>query len=196
LIFSYRTFWKRVFDVLFSFLLMISLSWLFLLIIILYLINGYRAIFFTQERTGWKEKPFRLYKFRTLKEGDTLSPAERTFGLGNFLRTTSLDELPQLWHVLKGDMSMMGPRPLPVDYLPRFTLQQRTRHIIRPGITGWAQVNGRHTISWEEKFILDIYYVENVSLWLDLVIIFKTIGLLLSLKKDTSLQEKEFRRND
>lgn len=135
-----------------------------------------------------------MFKFRTLKQsGDTLE--KRRFWWGDFLRRTSFDELPQLWNVLKGDMSFVGPRPLPVEYLPLFSEEQRTRHTVRPGITGLAQVNGRHSISWEEKFQFDLLYVQKLSFLLDLKILVKTVVLVLSLKKDASLQEPKFTGN-
>ena len=152
-------------------------------------------IFFFQERTGIQGKPFRLIKFRTLKSiGSSLE--ERRFWLGDFLRATSLDELPQLINVLKGEMSLIGPRPLPVEYLALMSDEQKKRHLVKPGITGWAQVNGRNAISWQEKFALDNYYVKHVSFLLDVKIVFKTIQLLLSFKKDISLSEQKFTGNE
>lgn len=152
-------------------------------------------MFFTQARIGWKGKIFKLYKFRTLKKNERLAVAERQFPLGNFLRRTSLDELPQLWNVLRGDMSLVGPRPLLVEYFSLYSEMQRDRHEVRPGVTGWAQVNGRHSISWNEKFKLDFYYVHHVSFWLDIRILLMTIVLLLSFRKDTSLEEEKFQGN-
>lgn len=174
-----------------SLILVVALSWLWLLIIFLYVVTFQLPIVFRQERIGRGEHSFTLLKFRTLKDtsGDLL---QRRFFPGNFLRVTSLDELPQLWNVIKGDMSLVGPRPLPVAYLPLFSLEQRLRHSVKPGITGWAQVNGRHSISWPQKFKLDLYYIRNVSLQLDLRIIARTIRLLVSFKRDESLDEKPF----
>lgn len=174
---------------------MVTLSWLFFLIILAYFAAGYRNIFFVQERVGWKGRVFRLVKFRTLDENNLIPLDQRRFPLGNFFRSTSLDELPQLWNILKGEMSFTGPRPLLVEYLPLFSVEERLRHEVRPGISGWAQVNGRHSISWQEKFQLDLYYVRNISFWLDIKIFFKTLGMLLSLKKDKSLEEKKFTGN-
>lgn len=174
---------------------MVTLSWLFFLIILAYFAAGYRNIFFVQERVGWKGRVFRLVKFRTLDENNLIPVDQRRFPLGNFFRSTSLDELPQLWNILKGEMSFTGPRPLLVEYLPLFSVEERLRHNVRPGISGWAQVNGRHSISWQEKFQLDLYYVRNISFWLDIKIFFKTLGMLLSLKKDKSLEEKKFTGN-
>lgn len=191
----YVRFVKRALDLALAGLLILGLSWVFLLIILAYLAGNHRPILFIQPRIGWNEKIFSLIKFRTLAEDDRLPPDQRRFSFGDFLRRTSLDELPQLWNVLKGDMSFIGPRPLLVEYLPLFSPEQRKRHDIRPGITGWAQVNGRHSISWSEKFKLDLYYLHHISFLLDVKIFFKTIRLLLSFKKDTSLREKKFTGN-
>lgn len=132
-----------------------------------------RPIHFRHERAGRNGKPFNFIKFRSMRNGEG-SDAERTTRLGKLLRSTSLDELPQLWHVLSGKMSLVGPRPLPVRYLPRYSPFQNRRHEIRPGITGWAQVNGRNAISWEKKFELDVWYVNNRSILLDTKILFLT----------------------
>jgi lipopolysaccharide/colanic/teichoic acid biosynthesis glycosyltransferase len=147
---------------------------------------------FVQQRIGKNEKLFRVLKFRTLQDTEGSNLKERTFWLGNFLRATSLDELPQVINVLKGEMSLVGPRPLPVAYGTLFSETQRKRHDVLPGITGYAQVNGRHSISWTQKFQHDIFYVNNISFWLDLKILFKTIVLVLSFKKDESLNEQKF----
>lgn len=133
-------------------------------------------VFFTQLRPGLRERPFRLVKFRTMtnarrEDGGDKPDAERLTAFGRFLRSTSLDELPELYNVLVGDMSLVGPRPLLMEYLPLYDENQRRRHEVRPGITGWAQVNGRNAISWERKFDLDVWYVENASFWLDLKIL-------------------------
>ena len=186
-----RSYPKRLFDVSFSVVLLALLSWLFLTIILLYLLTFQWPVFFIQKRIGKDEKPFRLIKFRTLKSGNT-SLQERRFFLGDFLRATSLDELPQLINILKGDMSLVGPRPLPDEYLPLFSIPQRRRHKVLPGLTGWAQINGRHSISWEEKFNFDLYYVDQMSFWLDVKILIKTAFLVLSFKKDSSLEERKF----
>ena len=131
-------------------------------------------VMFRQERAGLGGRPFAMLKFRTMREG-TGGDVERTTRLGRFLRSASLDELPQLFHVLSGKMALVGPRPLPVAYLPRYSPEQARRHEVRPGITGWAQVNGRNAISWEEKFRLDVWYVDHRSLALDAAILFKTV---------------------
>ncbi len=136
-------------------------------------------ILFIQTRPGLHGKPFRIIKFRTMTDarnanGDLLPNSIRLTSFGKFLRATSLDELPELWNVLKGDMSLVGPRPLLMEYLPLYSSEQARRHEIRPGITGWAQINGRNAISWEEKFKLDSWYIDNQSFWLDLKILFLT----------------------
>ncbi|WP_407496730.1 sugar transferase [Pseudooceanicola sp. MF1-13] len=137
-------------------------------------------VLFRQTRPGLHGKPFQMIKFRTMrdaldKDGNALPDAERLTKLGRFLRSSSLDELPELWNVLKGDMSLVGPRPLLMEYLPLYSTEQARRHEVRPGITGWAQVNGRNAISWDEKFALDVWYVDNRTLCLDLKIIWLTI---------------------
>jgi lipopolysaccharide/colanic/teichoic acid biosynthesis glycosyltransferase len=144
-------------------------------------------VLFRQQRSGLHGKPFTLVKFRSMTDrrdgqGNLLPDAERLTRFGRFLRASSLDELPELWNVLKGEMSLVGPRPLLMQYLPLYTPEQARRHEVRPGITGWAQVNGRNALSWEEKFALDVWYVDNQTLWLDLKIIFLT--LLKIVKRD------------
>ena len=138
-----------------------------------------RPIFFRQLRPGYKGKTFNIYKFRTMtnkkdKEGNLLTDEERLVGVGKFIRSTSLDELPQLFNILKGEMSFVGPRPLLVEYLPLYNERQKRRHDVKPGITGWAQINGRNAISWEQKFEYDVWYVENQSFWLDMKILLMT----------------------
>jgi len=142
-------------------------------------------VLFRQIRPGKNSKPFQLVKFRTMREGidqdgSVLPDSERITPFGNFLRNSSLDELPELWNVLKGDMSLVGPRPLLKEYLPMYSPEQARRHNVRPGITGWAQVNGRNAISWEEKFKYDVWYVDNQSFWLDMKIIWMTIKKVIA----------------
>lgn len=137
-------------------------------------------VMFRQVRPGFDGKPFEMIKFRTMRDavdaqGNSLPDSERMTPFGSFLRASSLDELPELWNVLKGDMSLVGPRPLLMEYLPLYSPEQYRRHEVRPGVTGWAQINGRNALSWEEKFKLDVWYVDNRSLWLDLKILFLTI---------------------
>jgi lipopolysaccharide/colanic/teichoic acid biosynthesis glycosyltransferase len=134
-----------------------------------------------------------MWKFRTLSMDEQLPLTERNFIWGKLLRFTSLDELPQLWNILRGEMSFIGPRPLPEEYLPLYSEEQIRRHDVKPGVTGWAQVNGRNSISWQKKFELDIYYVNNVSLKLDFAILIKTLVLILSFEKDVSLSEEKFK---
>ena len=141
-------------------------------------------VFFTQVRPGMHGKPFKMVKFRSMTsergaDGELLPDAVRLTPFGRFLRSTSLDELPELWNVLKGDMSLVGPRPLLMEYLPLYSPEQARRHEVRPGITGWAQVNGRNAISWEDKFKLDVWYVDHRSLWLDLRILWMTVRKVL-----------------
>jgi lipopolysaccharide/colanic/teichoic acid biosynthesis glycosyltransferase len=143
-----------------------------------------RPVFFRQVRPGLHGKPFEMVKFRTMTDerrpdGQLLPDAERLTPFGRFLRATSLDELPELWNVIKGDMSLVGPRPLLMEYLPLYIPAQARRHEVRPGITGWAQVNGRNAISWEEKFKLDVWYVDNRSIWLDIKILWLTVRKVL-----------------
>jgi undecaprenyl phosphate N,N'-diacetylbacillosamine 1-phosphate transferase len=177
----YNLFFKRFLDLLIAFIGLVVLSPLFiLLILVLYFANQGAGVFFTQKRPGKNEKIFSVIKFKTMTnkrddEGNLLPDMERLTKTGKLLRTTSFDEIPQLINVLKGDLSLIGPRPLLVKYLPLYSKQQARRHEVRPGITGWAQVNGRNTISWEQKFNYDVWYVDNVSFSLDMKIIFMTI---------------------
>lgn len=137
-------------------------------------------VLFQQVRPGLHGQPFKMIKFRTMRDavdaqGNLLPDSERMTPFGNFLRSTSLDELPELWNVLKGEMSLVGPRPLLMEYLPLYSPEQARRHEVRPGVTGWAQVNGRNALSWDEKFKLDVWYVDNHSFWLDLKILLRTV---------------------
>ena len=141
-----------------------------------------RPVLFAQDRAGLGGRPFRLVKFRSMLQGDG-PDEERLTQFGRFLRSTSLDELPELWNVLKGEMSLVGPRPLPIRYLPRYTPEQSRRHEVLPGITGWAQVNGRNTLDWETKFRYDVDYVDSRSFWLDLKILFMTFAQVV-VRKD------------
>lgn len=183
----YSGFIKRALDLMISLLLLIiTLPLLLTCSVLLALQNG-GSVFFYQKRPGYKEKPFYIMKFKTMsdqkdEEGNLLPDHERITVIGKWIRKLSIDELPQLFNVLKGDMSMIGPRPLLIKYLPLYSDQQRRRHQVKPGITGWAQVNGRNSINWTKKFELDIYYVENVSFMLDFKIFWLTI--LKILKRD------------
>ena len=175
---------KRTLDIIISALALVVLSPLLIVIALAVRWRMGNPIFFGQERPGFKGKPFTLYKFRTMianrdGRGHPLPDSERLTSMGKLLRATSLDELPELWIVLKGDMSLVGPRPLLMQYLDRYTPEQARRHEVKPGITGWAQVNGRNAIPWEKKFELDVWYVDNRSLWLDIKIIGMTIWKIL-----------------
>lgn len=191
----YKNTAKHLFDILFALLFILCFWWLFALIILLYWMTGQFSFFYRQKRIGRGEAAFNLIKFRTLTNKDIEPLSARTFWLGNLLRSTGLDELPQVWNIVKGEMSWIGPRPLPVEYALLFSEEQKKRFQVRPGISGWAQVNGRHSVSWQKKFELDNYYVDRISFNLDLLILFKTIVLLLSFRKDTSLQEEKFKGN-
>ena len=171
---------KRLVDILVSFFGIILLTPIFLLVAFLIRKNLGSPVIFSQIRPGIGGKPFKMYKFRSMKNaidtsGNPLPDAERLTPFGQKLRSTSLDELPELWNVLKGDMSLVGPRPLLMEYLPLYDKEQYRRHEMRPGITGWAQINGRNAISWEDKFKLDVWYVDNQSLKLDFKILLLTI---------------------
>ena len=175
---------KRIFDMVFTLLGLVAILPLMILIVVLLKIFLDAPVFFCQIRPGRHGKPFCMYKFRTMSDardetGELLPDDKRLSKFGRFLRSTSLDELPELINVLKGEMSLVGPRPLLMEYLPLYSRDQARRHEVRPGITGWAQVNGRNALSWEEKFNLDLWYVENHSLWLDLKIILLTIWIVL-----------------
>jgi lipopolysaccharide/colanic/teichoic acid biosynthesis glycosyltransferase len=171
---------KRLFDLVLSTLLIVILSPVLLATALLvWLVHG-SPVIFRQQRPGYLGKPFICYKFRTMKDrrdeqGNLLPDEQRLTALGKFLRSTSLDELPELFNVLRGEMSLVGPRPLLMQYLDRYTPEQARRHEVLPGITGWAQINGRNALSWEEKFRLDVWYVDHWSFWLDLKILALTI---------------------
>ena len=171
---------KRTTDFIAALCLLISFSPILLVVALLVSRKLGSPVLFSQVRPGLYGKPFRMIKFRTMTDardanGELLPDSIRLTTFGKFLRSSSLDELPGLWNVLKGDMSLVGPRPLLMEYLPRYTPQQARRHAVRPGITGWAQVNGRNAISWNQKFKLDVWYVDNQSFWLDLKILLLTV---------------------
>ncbi|EGY61222.1 MULTISPECIES: sugar transferase [Neisseria] len=173
-------FFKRLFDIIASASGLIFLSPVFLILIYLIRKNLGEPVFFTQERPGKDGKPFKMIKFRSMrdavdKDGNPLPDSERLTPFGKKLRATSLDELPELWNVLKGEMSLVGPRPLLMSYLPLYNEFQNRRHEMRPGVTGWAQVNGRNALSWDEKFAHDIWYIDHYSFWLDMKILFLTV---------------------
>lgn len=179
---------KRIFDLITAFLALLVFSPVMLAVAILVRIKLGRPVIFGQRRPGYQTKLFTIYKFRTMLDccdanGNLLPDAERLTPFGKVLRSTSLDELPELWNVLKGEMSWVGPRPLLIAYLDRYSPEQNRRHEVLPGLTGWAQVNGRNAISWQEKFNLDVWYVDHWSFWLDLKILFMTFWKVL--KRDS-----------
>lgn len=176
----YRKYFKRILDIICSLGFILCFWWLYILVAILVKRKLGSPVIFKQQRPGLNGKIFTMYKFRSMtdakdKDGNLLSDAERLPRFGQLLRATSLDEIPEFINVLKGDMSLIGPRPLLVEYLERYNEEQKRRHEVRPGITGWAQVNGRNTISWEEKFKYDVEYVDKLNFLLDMKIVFLTI---------------------
>ncbi|KAF5029931.1 Undecaprenyl phosphate N,N'-diacetylbacillosamine 1-phosphate transferase [anaerobic digester metagenome] len=177
----YNLFFKRILDITLSLIALVCISPLLIVVTIwLHFVNKGAGAFFVQERPGKNEKIFKVIKFKTMNErcdssGKLLPDAQRLTQIGKFIRSISLDEIPQLLNVIKGDMSLIGPRPLLVKYLPLYNDVQRRRHEVRPGITGWAQVNGRNAIRWQQKFDYDVWYVDNLSLWLDIKILFLTV---------------------
>lgn len=197
----YAKYIKRILDFILSLLGLIILSPIFLIVAVLVRIKLGSPIIFKQERPGKDEKIFTLYKFRTMtdakdKNGNLLPDEVRLTKFGKMLRSTSLDELPELWNIVKGDMAIVGPRPLLVRYLPLYNEKQRHRHDVRPGFTGHAQVNGRNSITWEEKFDLDIYYIKNITFLQDIKIIFKTLKVVFireGINSDTNATMEEFR---
>ncbi len=179
----YKKYVKRILDIILSLLAIIILSPLLIIISILVLIFMGRPIFFKQPRPGKNEKIFNMYKFRTMtnkkdKDGNLLPDNQRLNKFGKFLRSTSLDELPELFNILFGKMSFIGPRPLLVKYLPYYTEEEHHRHDVRPGLTGWAQVNGRNNLNWDDRFKLDVEYVNNLTFMMDIKVIFKTVSIV------------------
>ncbi len=180
----YRRFVKRLLDIIISLIVLIVLSPVYLAVAILVRIRLGSPVVFCQERPGYRERIFKLYKFRSMtdardEKGELLPDAVRLTPFGRMLRSTSLDELPEFWNILKGDMSFIGPRPLLVKYLPLYNEHQHRRHDVKPGLTGYAQVNGRNTISWEQKFDYDVWYVDHLSFPLDVKIVFQTVAVVL-----------------
>lgn len=180
----YKKFFKRFFDIVLSLIAIIILSPVYLIISILVLIFMGWPIFFKQPRPGKNEKIFNMYKFRTMtnkkdKDGNLLPDEQRLNGFGKFLRKTSLDELPEIFCILNSSMSFIGPRPLLVEYLPYYTKEEHHRHDVRPGLTGWAQANGRNLVDWDQRFKYDLEYVNNLTLMMDVKVIFKTIKIVL-----------------
>ena len=201
----YRHFFKRFFDILISFTALVCLSPVLVVVTIwLHFANKGAGAFFLQERPGKNAKIFKIIKYKTMTDerdayGNLLPDAERLTKVGRFVRSTSIDELPQLINVLKGDMSLIGPRPLLIKYLPLYSATQARRHEVRPGITGWAQVNGRNAISWQKRFELDVWYVDNLSLLTDIKIILITIKKVLyrsNISSSTSATMEAFDGNN
>lgn len=191
---------KTTFDKLLALLLIILFSPIYIVLSILILVKMGSPILFRQKRPGLNEKIFSIYKFRTMTnekntQGELLPDEERLLGVGKFIRSTSLDELPQIFNVLKGEMSFVGPRPLLIEYLDLYNDKQKIRHDVKPGITGWAQVNGRNAISWKQKFDYDIWYVENQSFLLDMKILWLTflkVANRSDISSDTSVTMEKF----
>lgn len=179
----YQKYIKRLLDIIISFTALVILSPVLLIVAVLVRIKLGSPVIFHQDRPGYHEKVFKLCKFRSMTDacdenGNLLPDEVRLTKFGKALRATSLDELPELWNILKGDMSLIGPRPLLVKYLPLYNEFQRHRHDVKPGLTGWAQVNGRNTISWEQRFEYDVYYVNHISFWMDVKILFQTVAVV------------------
>ena len=200
----YKKILKPILDLIVTFILLIIASPLLLLCSFILLINNKGNIFFIHKRPGKDEQLFRLIKFKTMndekdKDGNLMPDEKRLTRIGSLLRKFSLDELPQFINVIKGDMSLVGPRPLLIEYLPLYNEHQKKRHNVKPGITGWAQVNGRNAISWEDKFNLDVWYVENISFSLDLKIFLLTVIKIFKregISSDTSLTMEKFKGNN
>ena len=195
----YKSFIKRVVDIFLSVIFIVLFWWLYVIIAILVRIKLGSPVIFKQKRPGLNEKVFTMYKFRTMTDkkdinGNLLPDKDRLTKFGKFLRSTSLDEIPELLNVIRGEMSLVGPRPLLVEYLFKYTKEEKRRHEVRPGITGWAQVNGRNNTTWEDRFKNDIYYVENISFLLDLRIITKTILKVIK-KSDINQSENVTMKN-
>ena len=188
----YQKYVKRLLDIIISLVALVVLSPVFLIVAVLVRVKLGSPVIFHQKRPGYQEKIFQLCKFRTMTEakdaeGNLLPDADRLTSFGNFLRKTSLDELPELWNILKGDMSIVGPRPLLVGYLPYYTKREQLRHSVRPGLTGLAQVSGRNFIAWDDRLAKDVEYVENISFMMDMKILWKTVMVVLK-KEDVAVE--------
>lgn len=200
----YRNFFKRLFDILFSGIGLFILSPFLLIISFLVKVNIGTPIFFTQERVGKDQRVFKMYKFRTMtnekdSENKLLPDDQRLTRFGRILRSTSIDELPELWNIFKGDMSIVGPRPLLVSYLPLYNDFQKRRHQVRPGLTGLAQTNGRNAITWQKRFMFDVEYVDSISFINDMKIIFRTVGKVVrseGISSNKSVTMEPFKGND
>jgi len=192
---------KVLFDKILAFILVIILLPVLVMVALVILATMGTPILFMQKRPGYKGETFSIYKFRTMTDekdqnGELLPDEQRLKGIGRFIRSTSLDELPQLFNVLRGDMSFVGPRPLLIEYLPLYNQEQKRRHDVKPGITGWAQVNGRNAISWEQKFEYDVWYADHQSFWLDIKILWMTFLKVVNrsgVSSDTSVTMEKFK---
>lgn len=201
----YKCFFKRFLDFVIALIALVLVGWFLVIVAVwLHFANRGSGAFFFQERPGKDEKIFKVIKFKTMTDerdadGNLLPDEERLTKVGRFVRSTSIDELPQLINVLKGDMSLIGPRPLLVQYLPLYNEEQKRRHEVRPGISGWAQCHGRNTISWADKFRYDVWYVDHCTLWTDIQVIWKTIGNVLrreGISADNSATMEPFNGNN
>ena len=195
----YKLFFKRVIDIFFSLIFILLFWWLYIVVVILVKKKLGSPVLFKQKRPGLNEKIFIMYKFRRMidkkdEKGDLLPDKDRLTRFGKFLRSTSLDEIPELWNVLKGEMSLVGPRPLLVQYLSKYTKEEKRRHEVKPGITGWAQINGRNNTTWSDRFKNDVYYVENFSFLLDMKIIIQTFLKVIK-RRDINQNEDVTMRN-
>lgn len=196
----YRRYFKRFIDIFCSALFLIVFCWIYAILAILVKMKLGSPVIFKQQRPGFNAEPFNMIKFRTMtderdEKGELLPDEVRLTKFGKFLRSTSLDELPEVWLIFTGDMSIIGPRPLLMKYLPRYNERQARRHEVRPGLTGYAQAYGRNSLTWEDKFEKDVYYVEHVSFWLDVKILFKTVAVVLKregISSKTSATMEEF----
>lgn len=197
----YEKYFKRPFDIICGLAAVLAFGWLYILVAILVRVKLGSPVLFTQERPGKDEKIFKLYKFRTMTDerdtnGELLPDEIRLTKFGKFLRSTSLDELPEAFNIIKGDMSVIGPRPLLVKYLPRYNQEQRRRHEVRPGLSGLAQVNGRNTVTWEDRFKMDVEYVDHITFLGDVKIICQTVGKAFikreGVTSETSVTMEEF----
>lgn len=197
----YRKYFKRLFDIVFSLTFILCFWWLYIIVALLVRVKLGSPVIFKQDRPGLDEKIFTMYKFRSMtdardRDGNLLSDAERLPRFGKILRSTSLDEIPEMFNVLKGDMSIVGPRPLLIKYLPYYTQEERNRHKVRPGITGWAQVNGRNLLTWNKRLAKDIEYERELSFYFDIKVIFLTLKKVIKKEDIVVINDLEFRDLD
>ena len=190
----YARYGKRALDIAVSALVLLCFGWVYLILMLVVRVKMGAPVFYGSERIGKDEKPYKNYKFRSMTnekdENGVLLPApQRLTKFGRLLRSTSLDELPAVWNILKGDLSLVGPRPMPTKYLPYFYPEERIRHAVRPGLTGWAQINGRNAVSWDDKFRMDMEYVEKMSLWFDIKVLFMTVAKVV--KRSDIIQDDQ-----